>query len=111
MEAQIFKALGDPLRLKIIKRLSDGSTYTIGSLTSDLGISRQGARKQIHVLASAKIIKLKPHGREVNVTLDVGSLQRGKDFIVKLEHEWDSRLKKLKEIVEKDHRSDIKQKR
>ncbi|MDQ3014688.1 MAG: helix-turn-helix domain-containing protein [bacterium] len=100
-EAQIFKALGDPLRLKIVKRLSDGSTYTIGSLTKDLGISRQGARKQIQVLASSKIVQLKPKGREVNVFLDVKSLKLGRNFIANLESQWDKRLKKLKEFVEK----------
>ncbi len=100
MEAQIFKALGDPLRLKIVKRLSDGSTYTLGEITENLGISRQGARKQIQVLESAKIIKLKPNGREVNVILDAQSLKQGRDFIAKLEAQWDTRLNKLKEFVE-----------
>ena len=101
MEAQIFKALGDPLRLKIIKRLSLGSTYTVGSITKDLGITRQGARKQIQVLASAKIVRLKPSGREVKVMLDVGQLRSGRDFITNLESQWDKRLKKLKEVIER----------
>jgi DNA-binding transcriptional ArsR family regulator len=101
MEAQIFKALGDPLRLKIVKRLSDGSPQNISYLIKDLGITRQGARKQIQVLVSAEIIHLKSEGREVKATLDVQSLKRGRDFITKLEHEWDKRLSKLKEVVER----------
>ena len=103
MEAQIFKALGDPLRLKIIKRLSGGSTYTMGDITKGLGVSRQGARKQVQVLASAKIVQFKPIGREVRVILDVNSLRLGGDFISNLESQWDKRLRKLKEIVEKNH--------
>ncbi len=101
MEAQIFKALGDPLRLKIVKRLSDGSTYTMGDITRGLGVSRQGARKQVQVLASAKIVQLKPNGREVRVFLDVSSLRLGRDFIANLESQWSKRLRKLKEFVEK----------
>lgn len=100
MEAQIFKALGDPLRLKIIKRLSDGSTYTMGDLTRGLGVSRQGARKQVQVLVSAKIVQLKPNGREVRVVLDVSSLKLGRDFITNLESQWSKRLRKLKKVVE-----------
>jgi DNA-binding transcriptional ArsR family regulator len=100
MEAQIFKALGDPLRLKIIKRLSDGSVYTIGDITKGLGVTRQGARKQIQVLASAKIVQLTPRGREVRVVLNVTPLRSGRDFITNLENQWDKRLRKLKEIVE-----------
>ena len=100
MEAQLFKALGDPLRLKIIRRLSDGSTYTMGDVTKGLGISRQGARKQIHVLEAAKIVHVKSSGREMRVTLDMRSLKSGKDFITTLEADWDKRLRKLKEIIE-----------
>ena len=101
MEAQIFKALGDPLRLKIVKRLSNGSTYTMGDITKGLGVSRQGARKQVQVLASAKIVQLKQNGREVRVALDVNSLRSGGDFIRSLESQWEKRLIKLKKIVEK----------
>ncbi len=48
---------------------------------------------------SAKIIQLKAKGREVNVSLDIESLKQGRDFIAKLEGEWDKRLMKLKEIA------------
>jgi DNA-binding transcriptional ArsR family regulator len=101
MEAQIFKALGDPLRLKIISRLSTGHSYTMGELTENLGISRQGARKQIQVLETAKLVQLKSIGREVKVTLDINSLKMGRSFIANLEIDWDKRLQKLKELVEK----------
>lgn len=97
---QIFKALGDPVRLKIVERLSSGSPHTIGSLTENLNISRQGARKQMQVLESAGIIYFKPSGREVRVGLDIAKLEKGKAFIANLEMQWDRRLQKLKEISE-----------
>ena len=100
-EAQIFKALGDPLRLIIVKRLSDGSTYTLGDITAGLGMTRQGARKQIRVLESANLVHLKPNGREVNVTLNIKQFKSGKDFIEDLETKWDKRLSKLKDFLEK----------
>lgn len=99
--AQIFRALGDPIRLKIVRRLSDGSSYTIGNLSKDLGLTRQGARKQIQVLVSAKVVQLKPVGRETRVTLDAAALARGRKFIADLEQQWDQRLKALKEFAEK----------
>ncbi|MEO5646466.1 MAG: ArsR family transcriptional regulator [Candidatus Paceibacterota bacterium] len=101
MEAQIFKALGDPLRLKIVKRLSHGSDYTITTLTKDLGISRQGARKQLQVLATAKVLRLKPVGREVNVILNPAALESCRRFIISLEQQWDTRLNALKDVVER----------
>jgi DNA-binding transcriptional ArsR family regulator len=101
MEERVFKALGDPVRLKIISRLSDGLTHTIGSLTTGLGMSRQGARKQIEVLVFAKIVRLRPRGREVNVLLDIKALKSARDTITEIENKWDERLKRLKEVVEK----------
>ncbi len=101
MEAQIFKALGDPIRLEIVRRLSLGATYTMGDLTNNLAISRQGARKQVQVLVSASVLHLKPEGREVRVSLDMKSLKRCSEFITHIENQWDKRLRKLKEVVEK----------
>ena len=97
---QIFKALGDPVRLAIVTRLSDGSTYTIGKLSEDLGVSRQGARKQIQALVSADVIQLQPVGRETQVTLNSTSLQEARLFITQLEQQWDQRLQALKQLME-----------
>jgi DNA-binding transcriptional ArsR family regulator len=98
--AQIFKALGDPVRLEIVRRLTDGSTYTMSNLSKDLGLTRQGARKQIQVLVSANVLQLKPVGREIKVTLDAASLELARSFIANLENQWDQRLKALKDLTE-----------
>lgn len=100
--AHVFKALGDPVRLEIVRRLSDGSTYTVGNLSKDLGLTRQGARKQIQVLVSANIVQLKPKGRETQVTLDAASLELARRFIVDLENQWDQRLNALKDLMERE---------
>jgi DNA-binding transcriptional ArsR family regulator len=101
IEANIYKALGDPVRLEILMRLSRGSPCTIGELTNNLGVSRQGARKQLQVLVSANMVKLMPQGRETQVSLDMATLQLARNFISKLESQWDQRLEALKDFVEK----------
>ena len=98
--AQIFKALGDPIRLEIVKRLADGSPCTLSVLSENLGVSRQGARKQIQVLVDAKLVHLQSKGREVKVTLDTKSLTLAQAFIAKLESQWEQRLMSLKNFVE-----------
>lgn len=98
--AQLFKALGDPVRLQIVQRLSNGVPLCMGELSKDLGISRQGARKQIQALVLANVVQLHPAGREVKVQLDAGALAQGRDFITSLEAQWDQRLQALKQFVE-----------
>lgn len=100
--AQLFKALGDPTRLKIVEALSNGSTQTLSSLSQNFDMSRQGARKQIQTLIAAEIVSLKPMGREMQVVLNTAPLIQGKQFISDLEKLWDKRLTALKDFVEND---------
>lgn len=101
IEANIYKALGDPVRLEIITRLAGhAAPHTIGKLSKNLGISRQGARKQIQVLVSAKLIRLQPQGRETQVLLDSTQLKKAREFITRLELQWEHRLNALKHFVE-----------
>jgi len=100
VEAEIYKALGDPIRLQIVMRLANGPPATIGQLSKNLGVSRQGARKQLQVLVSANVVHLVPRGRETRVVLDAATLQTARKFIARLEYQWDQRLEALKNFVE-----------
>lgn len=101
IEAEIYKALGDPIRLEIVKRLSTRATCTIGDISTNLGISRQGARKQLQVLVNANVVHLRQRGRQTEVTLDTKTLEIARAFISELERQWDIRLELLKRFVEK----------
>ena len=100
IEANIYKALGDPVRLEIVTRLTQKPSHTIGELSKDLGVSRQGARKQLQVLISADLIQLIPEGRQTQVLLKTAQLKMAREFISRLEQQWDQRLMALKNFVE-----------
>ncbi len=99
--AELFRALGDPTRLEMVRRLSGGTPQTITTVSSGLEISRQGARKHLQILADARVVKLEPKGRDTLVVLDTERLEQAKAFIADLERQWDKRLEKLKRVVEK----------
>lgn len=96
----IFKALSDPVRVEMVSRLSRGESFTLGTLSSDLGVTRQGARKHLWVLEKAKLINLHKKGRTTEVHLNPSSLEIMKKFIAQLERQWDQRLLALKDFVE-----------
>jgi len=100
--SEIFRALGDPHRLEMVQRLSAGLPCTISAVSSDLGISRQGARKHLQVLLDAKMITLEQKGRDVMVQLDRDALYQAKSYIADLERQWDRRLDALRRFVEED---------
>lgn len=99
-EVTIFRALGDPIRLEMVRRLATGETHTISSVSQKLQISRQGARKHLQILADAKLITLRVKGRNTQVLLLRDTLDQGKAFIEKLELQWDKNLLALKKLVE-----------
>lgn len=98
--AELFRALGDPTRLEMVQRLSKQESHTITSVSSDLNITRQGARKHLQILADANIIKFEPKGRDTAVKLLRDTLDEGREFIAELERQWDIRLEALKAFVE-----------
>lgn len=99
---QTFKALGDPVRIEMLRRLTDGSRYTVGNISNGLGLTRQGARKHLQVLAKVNLVMLRPKGRQVEVKLNATSLSIAKTFITELEKYWDQRLQSLREYIEDD---------
>ncbi len=103
--AETFKALGDPIRLEMIERLSDGSRRSVGSLFDGLGLTRQGARKHLQVLADAELVTLEIKGRQTEVSLDPTTLASAKTFIAGLELQWDQRLVALRDFVEENDSS------
>jgi len=97
---EIFRALGDEVRMEMLRRLTEGSPCTISAVSEGLGITRQGARKHLQVLVDAKLVSLEPKGRDVLVKLDAATLERAKAFIAELELQWDRRLEALRRFVE-----------
>lgn len=97
---QLFHALGDPIRLEMVRRLASGQAHTLSSVSQNLSITRQGARKHVQVLADAGIVALTQKGRVTQVRLLRDTLDQGRAFIASLEKSWDTRLEKLKQVVE-----------
>jgi DNA-binding transcriptional ArsR family regulator len=97
--AQVFHALGDPVRLEMVQRLIRQQPCTIATVSEGLGITRQGARKHLQVLVDAKLVVLQPKGREVRVHLDPDGLDPAKAFLAKLERQWDRRLEALRRFL------------
>ena len=101
----LFHALSDPVRIEIVRRLSHGDGFNLSSISNNLGLTRQGARKHLAVLEKAEIIYLYKKGRNTEIRLDTNSLTQAKEFINKLEHQWDRRLLALSEFIKNNPKS------
>lgn len=98
--ANVFAALGDPTRLKIVAALCSGGAYSIAQLTASTDISRQGVTKHLQVLAGAGVVRDMKMGRERLWQLDPIQIQEAKHTLEVIGHEWDIALAKLKAFAE-----------
>ncbi len=100
LTADQFRALGDPVRMEIILRLSAGEAVSVGILSDGLPVTRQGARKHIQVLADSRVISLRRDGRVVKAALNKEAIVSMREWMNSLEKAWNTRLHRLKSYVE-----------
>ena len=62
--AQRFRAMGEPMRIRLLDRLRDGEA-TVGELSEALGASQQNISKHLAVLATAGVLGRRKDGNHV----------------------------------------------
>ncbi len=97
--ALLFAALGDPTRLALLQRLSDGPR-SISTLADSTSMTRQGVTKHLHVLAGAGIIDGSRQGREQVWAVNPTRLAEGRQHLDVIAAGWDEALARFKKLVE-----------
>ena len=98
--ASIFAALGDPTRLHLVARLSDGSPRSISQLREGSSLSRQGLTKHLRVLEQVGLVHSRRAGREVRFTFVPEPMEEARSYLDRVCQQWDSALNRLKVFVE-----------
>ena len=98
--ANVFAALGDPTRLKLVARLSDGRSHSIVQLTRGLELTRQGVTKHLDVLKRAGLVSCKRTGRENRFTLRPKPIVKATDYLTRASAQWDEAIERLRAVVE-----------
>lgn len=101
-QAQLFAALGEPVRLHLLTKIRDGQSIT--QLASDLPITRQAVTRHLRVLEDADLIKAERVGRETRFHVRPGRLIEAKGWLDDVMRQWDSTLGRLKDFAENDGR-------
>lgn len=99
---QVFAALADPTRRRMIEALLRDGTTSVPSLTAALPISRQAVAKHLSTLDHAGLVERAPlEGREVRYRLRDGALGSAAAWLDETESAWAKRLARLKDSVER----------
>ena len=70
----VFAALADPTRRRLLRRLSTGPTRVV-DLAADLPISRPAVSKHLRLLGEAGLVIGEPSGRETRYALSAAALE------------------------------------
>jgi len=89
---EIFKALSDPTRLRLVKLLSaSGGALCVNALAGTLEVSQSAVSQHLRVLRQAGLVRGERRGYFVHYSLDSGRLEQfkarmretlGEDFVV-----------------------------
>lgn len=66
--AALFRSLGDPVRLKIVKRMASGEVR-VGDLTRELGLAQSTASMHVACLRDCGLVEGRSQGRSVYYSL------------------------------------------
>lgn len=67
--ADLFKALSDPTRLRILAVLMDGEV-NVGDLVQYIGLSKSAVSHQLRSLRDKRLVRARKQGQKVYVALD-----------------------------------------
>ena len=98
--ANVFFALGDATRLRLVAVLCAGGAYSIAQLTTNTDLTRQAVTKHLQVLADAGLVKDLRIGRERLWQFDPTQVEEARRSLEVIGQQWETALGKLKGFVE-----------
>jgi DNA-binding transcriptional ArsR family regulator len=97
---EIFAALADPTRWRVLTLLAERGEATATTLAGDLPVSRVAVIKHLGVLDRAGLVQSRRQGREVRYTVRPERLTATARQLNAIAGEWDARLAAIKRLAE-----------
>ena len=96
----MFAALGDTVRLSLVRRLSVEGPLSITRLSEGTGMTRQGVTRHLHSLERVGLVHDTRQGREHVFSLDLKRLEVAREYLDHVSAQWDAAAARLKAFVE-----------
>ena len=100
IDDELWSAVGDPTRRRVIDLLLAGGDGTATSLSEQLPVTRQAVAKHLGELRSAGLVEGERLGRETRYRLTPAPLSDAARWLTDVGAEWDDRLAALRRHLE-----------
>jgi len=97
---QLFAALADPTRWRVLSLLAERGEATATTLAGELPVSRVAVVKHLAVLDRAGLVQGRRRGREVRYTVRPDRLDATAQQLSAIASQWDARLDAIKRLAE-----------
>ena len=97
---EVFAALADPTRWRVLTLLAERGDGTATTLAGELPVSRPAVIKHLAVLDRAGLVESRRRGREVRFTVRPDRLDAAARDLADLAAAWDARLAAVKRMAE-----------
>jgi DNA-binding transcriptional ArsR family regulator len=97
---EVFTALADPTRRRVLDLLAEHGHGTATTLAAQLPVSRPAVIKHLAVLDRAGLVSAQRHGREVRYVVHSAPLQETAAWMARLAAAWDQRLDTIRALAE-----------
>jgi DNA-binding transcriptional ArsR family regulator len=94
----VFRALGDPTRRAMLRRLAGGER-TVGELAEPFQMSLAAASKHVKVLERAGLVRRQIEGRSHRCRLDATRLAQAQRWLAFYERYWNEKLDTLDALL------------
>ena len=98
----VFAALADDTRRRIIEILTEDGEQTATQLAERFLISRQGISKHLNIMEEAGLVTVHQRGRDKFYHLTPEPLEEATLWISAIAARWDERLAALRDLIELD---------
>nr|WP_272920845.1 winged helix-turn-helix domain-containing protein [Streptomyces sp. SID5470] len=100
VDDELWSAVGDPTRRRMLDLLLSEGSGTATSLSEQLPVTRQAVAKHLLVLDRVGLVHATTAGREKQFRVDQAQLARAVAQLADVGAAWDSRLQRIKRIAE-----------
>lgn len=92
----VFNAIAEPWRRRIIEALVDGEDHSVGEVVDKLRISQPAVSKHLAVLRAVGVVSVTTHGQQRLYRLNPQQLKPVHDWIKIFERFWTHQLDRVK---------------
>ncbi len=98
----VFYALAEPRRRKIVELLATNGQLSAGDICSRFDITAQAVSQHLRVLLDAGLVSMKKNAQRRIYRLEEGSMDELEEWTRKIEKRWNSRLDRLDAVLKRE---------